>query len=150
MNTAQNAKQGWGPTGPHPTLGYYTHLETLLEACEAEGDGTFPIAMEIPKFGPTIHLLIQREGPHVLAVIYLTPEQYPELGIHHGQDMTRAKWNFIPARDQYPNTAILVGRRDSAFALAEALCDLLALLKPTTVITGHAASPEWQKPDSRR
>ena len=147
MNTAQNSQQGWGPTGPHPTLGYYTHLETLLEACEAEGDGTFPIAMEIPKLGPTIHLLIQREEKHVLGVIYLTPEQYPELGIHHGQDMTRAKWNFIPARDKYPNTAILVGSRGSAFALAEAICDLLTLLKPASVLTGDAARPEWHKPD---
>lgn len=150
MNTPQNPTNRQGPISLPSVQDHFKHLETFITACEEETDGTFPIAMEIPKLGPTIHLLIQREGPHVLAVIYLTPEQYPELGIHFGQEMVKAKWVFIPARDQYPNTAILVGKRESAFALAEAICALLALLKPTSVITGDTARPEWQNPDSRR
>lgn len=148
MNNYRKIGSGWGLTGPHPNIGYFKLLETFIAACEEDGDATFPVAITVPTLGPTFHLLIQREGEHALAVIYLLPEQYPELGIQFGQDMTKTGWQFIPAREKYPNTALMIGKRNNPYALAQAICKLLTLLAPESVVTGPEARPGWQKPDS--
>lgn len=143
MNNFRNIGNGWGLTGPHPDIGYFNLLETFMAACNEDGDATYPVAIDVPTLGPTFHLLIQREGEHALAVIYLLPEQYPELGIQFGQDMTKNGWQFIPARDKYPNTAVLIGKRNNPFGIAYAICELLTLMSPINVVVGKEAKPNW-------